>query len=108
MGSADCVSEALRNELLVALEKARGCFAIAIAEESKSTLGDKRRHYLKTADHVQRFIAELREGISGAPPCRENWVSALEALRRIPNGGGAQRICACLQGIVKDLNAGGA
>jgi hypothetical protein len=107
-GSADCGCEALRNELLVALEKARGCLAVAIAEESKSTLGDRRRHYLKTADHVQRFIAVLRNGSGDGLAGRENWVSALEALRHLTVGDGAQRICACLQGIVTDLNAGGA
>ena len=55
-------ADLLKKELLHALETARSRLAIAIAEESKSTPWDLRRHYLDTADYMRRFALSLRNG----------------------------------------------
>jgi hypothetical protein len=93
----------LRKELLHALETARSRLAIAIAEESKSTPWNLRRHYLDTADHMRRFVLRLRNGESREGFCTQNWRSALEALREIPSRYSARPLCRRLRSIIAAL-----
>ena len=96
--------ERIREELLNGLEKARGCLAIAIAGESKSTPVDRRKKYLEMADYMHRYIRALRDGETRARLPGGDCGPALDALRRIPGGKGAQFLCDCLQSIVAGLN----
>ena len=99
-----CDVNILKEELLFALETARGRLAIAIAEESRSTPWDLRRHYLDTADNMRRFIARLRNGGYKIERISvHKWMSALEALRKISLEDGAQGLCGRLRGIVTAL-----
>jgi hypothetical protein len=93
----------LRKELLFALETARSRLAIAIAEESKSTPWDMRRHYLETIDRIRLFVARLRNVESHASSPVQEWASALESLSRMDLKGGARFICRRLRGIVAAL-----
>ncbi|MEJ2110530.1 MAG: hypothetical protein P8Z37_11595 [Acidobacteriota bacterium] len=102
--SLDCDDETLKTELLHALEKARGYLAVAIAEETKSTPGLRRKHYLETAESMQRSVSGLRACTADDPLSREKWAPALEALKRAPLRNGAQNLCSCLQDIVASLN----
>ena len=95
---------ALKKELLFALESARSRLAIAIAEESKCTPWNLRRYYLDTTDHMSRFIVRLRNGENDDEALSMNeWMSALEALREISLNDGARRLCGRLRGIVSAL-----
>ncbi|MBN2321486.1 MAG: hypothetical protein JXR49_20580 [Acidobacteria bacterium] len=93
----------LRKELLGALETARSRLAIAIAEESKSTPWDLRRHYLETTDHMRRFIERLRKGENHEEFRMQDWMSALEALREISLKDSARPLCSRLRRIVAAL-----
>jgi hypothetical protein len=101
--SSDYDVNLLRKELLRALETARSRFAIAIAEESKSTPWDLRRQYLDTADHMRRFVTRLRNRENREGFCMKNWISALEALREIPVKDSACLLCRRLRSIVAAL-----
>ena len=93
----------LKKELLRALETARSHLAIAIAEESKSTPWDLRKHYLETTDRTRQFIAKLRNGKNGEGFRMQDWMSALEALREISLKDGARPLCRHLRNIVAAL-----
>lgn len=93
----------LRKELLRALETARSRLAIAIAEESRSTPWDLRRHYLETADRMRRFVAKISDGQTHEGFLMQDWISALEALRRIPLKDRARPLCRRLHSIVTAL-----
>ena len=93
----------LRKELLRALETARSRLAIAIAEESKSTPWDLRRHYLETADRMRRFIAKINDGQTHEGLSMQDWISALDALRGIPLRDRARPLCRRLRSIVTAL-----
>lgn len=95
--------ERVREELLNGLEKARGCLAIAIAGESKSTPVDRRKKYLEMADYMHRYIRALRDNESRGRVPGGDCGPALDALRSIPRDKGAQFLCDCLQSIVAGL-----
>jgi hypothetical protein len=97
--SAGYDGNALKQELVIALENWRGRLAIAIAEEAKSTSWDRRRYYLDTADQMRRLILRLRNGGSDEGFELQECISALEALRKIPLKSGAQPLCKRLLGI---------
>jgi hypothetical protein len=90
----ECV---LRRDLLFAMETARSRLAVAIAEESKSTPVDRRRHYMDTADRIQLHIRKLRDERDGDETlCPQDWIPALEELRKISLKDGAQNLCECI------------
>jgi len=93
----------LKQELLFALETARSRLAIAIAEESKSTLWNQRRYYLDTTDHMRQFIVKLRNDRNERGFSMETLSSALEQLREVSLNDGARYLCGRLRGIVAAL-----
>ena len=101
--SAGCHGNGLKKDLLNALETARCRLAIAIAEESRSTLWNRRKYYLDTADLLRRLIGKLDNGEEDAGDQPERWISALETLRRIPAKDGAQPLCKYINDIVASL-----
>jgi hypothetical protein len=94
---------AVRKELLRALESARTRLAIAIAEETKSTPRSRRQYYLDTADHLRRFIGRLRKVDGYSERDYESWALALQALKQLPAQNNAFQLCLTLREIVMDL-----
>ena len=92
------------RELVLALESARTRLAVAIASEAKSTPLDRWQYYLETADKMRRFSKKLRMG-SGALQEREEWMRALEALRRLPVQSKALPLCRMLRELIADPGA---
>jgi hypothetical protein len=94
---------ALRTQLLRALETARCRLAIAIAEEAKSTPWDRRRDYLDTSDHLRRLVGRLNNCDADERIQSEVWKPALEALEKIPLKEGARPLSKSLNAIVEFL-----
>jgi len=101
--STGCDEYAIKKELLLALETARSRLAIAIAEETKSTPGDRRQYFLDTADYMRHRIIRLRDEGCDEKFQLQDWISALEALRKIPAKDRAQPLCKRLRRIVMTL-----
>jgi hypothetical protein len=96
--------DTVHQQLLSALESARTRFAIAIAAETKSTPVERWRYYLDTADRIARFIKKFRKVDSGAALNYQDWIRALEALKRVPlQNGNASRLCRILRDVVMRL-----
>jgi hypothetical protein len=91
------------RELLFALESARTRLAVAIAAETKSTPLAQWQYYLDTSDRMRVFIRKLRRQSFDEPPEPEDYMRALEALRRLPIQGKAMRLCRILGEIVTKL-----
>ena len=103
-GSTGYDGHIFKRDLLFALESARSHLAIAIAGESKSTPADLRKHYMDTTDRIQLHIRRLRNGRRDLEWfCPPGWMSALEALRRIPLKGTAQTLCDCICQIMAEF-----
>jgi hypothetical protein len=89
-------------DLILALELARTRLSIAIALESKSTPPALWRHYLDTADRMNRFMRELRRN-GGETMNINKGGRVLEALRQIAMENNARRLCQILEDMVSDL-----
>jgi hypothetical protein len=99
----DRTSKSVHRELLLALESARTRLAVAIAAETKSTPLDQWRYYLDTADRIRRFARKLRRRGFDVPQEFQDWIRALEALKRLPMQDKALRLCQILIDIVAEL-----
>jgi hypothetical protein len=95
----------IHRELVWALESARTRLAVAIAAETKSTPPDRWLYYMETADGMRRAAKRLRKAGSCALNERQNWIYALQALRRIPAQLKALRLCFLLREILKELGS---
>jgi hypothetical protein len=97
-------STKIHKELLLALESARTRLAVAIAAETKSTPLDRWQYYLDTADRMRRCIRKLRRSdFDASPPAPQDLTGVIDALRRLPVQGKAQRLCKILGDIVTGL-----
>ncbi len=96
-------STKIHRELLFALESARMRLAVAIAVERKSTPPDRWQYYLATSDRMCRFIRKLRTRNFDVLSPPQDWIRALETLRRLPVQDGAVRLSQILGDIVSML-----
>jgi hypothetical protein len=99
----DGSSAKIHRELVLALESARTRLAVAIAFETKSTPPSRWEYYLQTADRTRRFVKKLRQAETDFVQERQDWIHALEDLRRLPDPSRASRLCQALQEIVARL-----
>ena len=91
--------------MVFALESVRNRLAIAIASETKSTPPDRYRYYLETADRARRFVKWLRRIDFDLRHERNDWILALEALRKAPAQGEALELCRMLHDVVIGLGS---
>jgi hypothetical protein len=90
-------------DLIRALEGARTRLSIAIAVESKSTPPALWRHYLDTADRMNRFMRKLRQNRGETTMNIKKGGRVSEALRQIAMENNAGRLCQILEDMVSDL-----
>ncbi len=76
----------VHRQLVVALEKARTRFAVAMASEGKMALLRHWKRYVETDRRIRHFLQTLRCGEQRQYRHRRRWESVLEMLRRLPAG----------------------
>lgn len=97
----------LQKELLVALERARGRLAVAIAAENKITPRERWRHYLETEDRMRKVVREIRSRCGRSYRKPFAWLQVMEVLNRpLPPtdewaGGEASELCDRLHRVLE-------